>query len=163
MVVGGRNEQKLLALSIKSLTRETLSESIAQHWLKNDVTETEDFSLYLPISSLSIFSSFFIPFFYSNQADDKPLMYRGITFLHLFLPFLLYLLLSSLWSLSIFSSLTIRTGLSIILSEMKTGYYIPIQAFANGPGDWGSIPGRVIPNTQKWYLIPPWLTLCIIM
>ena len=21
--------------------------------------------------------------------------------------------------------------------------------FANGPGDWGSIPGRIIPKTQK--------------
>ena len=24
------------------------------------------------------------------------------------------------------------------------------RAFANGPGDRGSIPGRVIPKTQKW-------------
>ena len=24
--------------------------------------------------------------------------------------------------------------------------------FANGPGDWGSIPGRVIPKTQKMVL-----------
>ena len=24
--------------------------------------------------------------------------------------------------------------------------------FANGPGDWGSIPGQVIPNTQKMVL-----------
>ena len=31
--------------------------------------------------------------------------------------------------------------------------------FANGPGDLGSIPGRVIPKTLKWYLIPPCLTL----
>ena len=23
------------------------------------------------------------------------------------------------------------------------------RVFANGPGDWGSIPGRVIPKTQK--------------
>ena len=23
------------------------------------------------------------------------------------------------------------------------------RMFANGPGDWGSIPGRVIPKTQK--------------
>ena len=37
-----------------------------------------------------------------------------------------------------------------------------IRVFANGPGDLGSIPGRVIPKTQKWYLIPPFLTLCII-
>ena len=23
------------------------------------------------------------------------------------------------------------------------------RVFTNGPGDWGSIPGRVIPKTQK--------------
>ena len=34
--------------------------------------------------------------------------------------------------------------------------------FANGPGDLGSIPGRVILKTKKWYLIPPCLTLSII-
>ena len=36
--------------------------------------------------------------------------------------------------------------------------------FANGPGDQGSIPGRVIPKTfKKWYLIPTCLTLRIII
>ena len=29
------------------------------------------------------------------------------------------------------------------------------RVFANGPGDRGSILGRVIPKTQKWYLMPP--------
>ena len=29
--------------------------------------------------------------------------------------------------------------------------------FANGPGDWGSIPGRVIPKTQKMVLDLPLL------
>ena len=33
------------------------------------------------------------------------------------------------------------------------------RVFANGPEDLGSIPGRVIPKTLKWYLIPPRLTL----
>ena len=34
------------------------------------------------------------------------------------------------------------------------------RVFANGPGDMGSIPGRVIPKKfKKWYLVPPWLTL----
>ena len=33
------------------------------------------------------------------------------------------------------------------------------RVFANGLGDLGSIPGRVIPKTLKWYLIPPCLTL----
>ena len=32
------------------------------------------------------------------------------------------------------------------------------RVFANGPEDQGSIPGRVVPKTQKWYLIPPCLT-----
>ena len=36
-----------------------------------------------------------------------------------------------------------------------------VRVFANGPGDLGSIPSRVIPNTQKWYLIPSCLTICI--
>ena len=33
------------------------------------------------------------------------------------------------------------------------------RVFANIPGDLDSIPGRVIPKTLKWYLIPPCLTL----
>ena len=37
------------------------------------------------------------------------------------------------------------------------------RVFPNGPGDLGSIPGHVIPKTLKWYLIPPWLKLNIIM
>ena len=26
---------------------------------------------------------------------------------------------------------------------------IMVRVFANGPGDWGSIPGQVIPKSQK--------------
>ena len=38
-----------------------------------------------------------------------------------------------------------------------------VRVFANGPGDLGSIPGRVIPKTlKKWNLIPPCLTFSII-
>ena len=33
------------------------------------------------------------------------------------------------------------------------------RVFADGLGDLGSILGRVIPKTLKWYLIPPCLTL----
>ena len=29
---------------------------------------------------------------------------------------------------------------------------IMVRVFANGPGDWGSIPGRVIPKIQKMVL-----------
>ncbi len=33
------------------------------------------------------------------------------------------------------------------------------RVFAKGPGDLGSIAGRVKPITLKWYLRPPCLTL----
>ena len=33
------------------------------------------------------------------------------------------------------------------------------RVFANGPEVLGLNPGRVIPKTLKWYLIPPCLTL----
>ena len=36
-----------------------------------------------------------------------------------------------------------------------------VRVFANGPVDLGSIPGRVTPTFQKWYLMPPCLTLSI--
>ena len=36
------------------------------------------------------------------------------------------------------------------------------RVFTYGRGNRGSILGRVIPKTQKWYLMPPCLTLSII-
>ena len=55
------------------------------------------------------------------------------------------------------------TYLQVILSNIVSGRYRLIGqvgiVFPNGPGDLGSIPGWVIPKTQKWYLIPPCLTL----
>ena len=36
------------------------------------------------------------------------------------------------------------------------------RVFANGPGDWGLIPGRVTPKNQKWYFMPPCFRLSII-
>ena len=36
------------------------------------------------------------------------------------------------------------------------------RVFTNGLGDWGLIPGQDIPKTQKWYMMPPCLTLSII-
>ena len=39
---------------------------------------------------------------------------------------------------------------------------LAVRVFANSPGDLSSIPGRVIPKTQKWYLMPPCLTLSIV-
>ena len=40
--------------------------------------------------------------------------------------------------------------------------YIMASVFANGPEDQGSVSGRVISRTQKWYLMPPCLILRII-
>ena len=37
-----------------------------------------------------------------------------------------------------------------------------VSVFENGAGDLGSIPGRVIPKTQKSYFMPLCLTLSII-
>ena len=39
---------------------------------------------------------------------------------------------------------------------------ILLRVFANGSGDLGSVSGGIIPKTQKWYLMPPCLTLSII-
>ena len=39
--------------------------------------------------------------------------------------------------------------------------HIIVSVFANRPEDLGSIPGRVIPKTQKLHLMPPSLTFNI--
>ena len=39
------------------------------------------------------------------------------------------------------------------------GFYLLSRVFASGLGDRGSIPGRVIPKTQKSYLMQPCLAL----
>ena len=53
--------------------------------------------------------------------------------------------------------------LTVLLLEpcfLWNTYGLVGRVFANGPGDWCSIPGQVIPKTlKKWYLIPPCLTL----
>ena len=38
-----------------------------------------------------------------------------------------------------------------------------VNVFAIRPGELGSIPGRVIRKAQKWYSMPPCLTLSFIM
>ena len=56
--------------------------------------------------------------------------------------------------------------LKIVLDTSLLNYFLYYRliglvgrVFANGSGDWGSIPGRVIAKTfKKWYLIPPCLT-----
>ena len=37
-----------------------------------------------------------------------------------------------------------------------------VRVFANGPRDWGSVLGRVMPKTQKWYLMSSCLTFNIV-
>ena len=59
----------------------------------------------------------------------------------------------------------VKTGFGIEQAQNTcafTAIGLMFRVFANGPGDWGSIPGRVIPKNQKWYLIVPCLTLSII-
>ena len=51
----------------------------------------------------------------------------------------------------------------MLLNRIKSGSGVFVgRMFARGPGHQDSKPGRVIPKTQKWYLIPPCLTLGII-
>ena len=56
-----------------------------------------------------------------------------------------------------------HTYLIFRISKENTKYYRLIglvrKVFANGLGDLGSIPGRVIPKIKKRSLIPPCLTL----
>ena len=46
----------------------------------------------------------------------------------------------------------------ILIISSKYEYNM-VRLFGNGPGDLGSILGRVIPKTQKWYLMLPSLAL----
>ena len=67
--------------------------------------------------------------------------------------------------------LTIGTIVTFMFHSFYYYYYyyyyyyfligIMVRVFANGLGDLGSIPGRVIPQTKKWSLMPPCLTLSI--
>ena len=49
---------------------------------------------------------------------------------------------------------------SILIRSLPHG--IMVRVFTNALGDLGSISGRVIPKTLKWYLMLPCLTLSII-
>ena len=55
-------------------------------------------------------------------------------------------------------------GISTLVGYLMLNslYWPSGRVFANGLGDWGSIPDRVIPKTTKRYIIPPYLTLNII-
>ena len=51
----------------------------------------------------------------------------------------------------------------LIVLDMNSLNYITVcKVFANGPGDWGLISGRIKPKTQKIILVPPCLTFSII-
>ena len=52
----------------------------------------------------------------------------------------------------------LKYGFKEIITTMLKYRY----SFATGPGDRGSIPGLVIPKTQKCFLMPPCLTIKII-
>ena len=49
----------------------------------------------------------------------------------------------------------IKETFLFVLSFLFIGY----RVFASSLGDLGSIPGRVIPKTLKWYLMSPCLTI----
>ena len=55
-------------------------------------------------------------------------------------------------------------GLFFTLSKLMLRINVGLMSrvFANGPGDRSSISGRVIPKTQKWYLMLPCLALSTI-
>ena len=54
--------------------------------------------------------------------------------------------------------LLFSTHCGLLYSNTQT-IGIKVRVFASCLGDWGSIQGRVIPKTQKWYLLPLCLTL----
>ena len=58
--------------------------------------------------------------------------------------------------------LSSRASMEVSAWEQKITDITMVRVFANGPGNLCSIPSRVIPKTQKWYLMPPCLTLSII-
>ena len=81
------------------------------------------------------------------------LLFLGNCFLRVFFLFFAYFpieyesfLNRSTWPIALFNRAIILMG----------------RVFANSPRELGSILGRVIPNSQKCYLMPPCLTLSII-
>ena len=56
--------------------------------------------------------------------------------------------LTAYFFLLFFYIIEILHGLSKLISDIG----LAVRVFANGPGDLGSIPGRVIPKTQKMVL-----------
>ena len=54
------------------------------------------------------------------------------------------------------------TSIAIVSAQLNGFNGIMVRVLTNGLGDLGSISVWVIPKTQKWYLMPPCLTLSII-
>ena len=80
------------------------------------------------------------------------------------IPTLYCWVLSNDASSTIFESL-VWTSVSQAICEYskhQANFGLVVRVFTNGLGDRGSISGQVIPKTQKWYLIPPCLTVNII-
>ena len=52
----------------------------------------------------------------------------------------------------IFLSVVCALRLGTVNTPLILEPVIMVRVFTNGPEDWGSIPGRVIPKTQKMVL-----------
>ena len=69
-----------------------------------------------------------------------------------------------LWNVYLFVTMTSSSTLTRNVStSLGSIIGIMVRVFANDPGELSSITGRVRPKFQKWYLMPPCLTLSIIM
>ena len=57
------------------------------------------------------------------------------------------------------SSQRFKSNVSVCVNDLVSNWLVGLvgRVFANGPGDWGSIPGRVIPKTLKNVLVTSWL------
>ena len=68
---------------------------------------------------------------------------------------LMIILIHCMWNSKSWTLLNFIFRILIIIYNRPIG--IMVIGFANGPGYWDSIPDRVIPKTQKWYLMSPCL------
>ena len=90
----------------------------------------------IPFSSFVFFYSFCVSLLYSHISLIVSLL--SAHNLH-------FLLANILW---IFPSVYFAVMVSFY-ADIRRGIVLMSRVFANGPGDRGSIPGRVIPKTQK--------------
>ena len=90
-------------------------------------------------------------FFYMEEFNPSTLFSYQVSFYHTDSPF--YYIFSG--KCGIFRPIT-NIYFCLVMNSNKVMQTLDIKhtgligrVFANGPGDWGSIPGRVIPKTQK--------------